>query len=50
MFLDHLLSKMIKAIMDSDTDSIDVDLALLSLRGCGKSTIVKALCFDDDKL
>ena len=34
--------------MDSDTGSIDVDLALFSLRGCGKCTLVKALCFNDD--
>lgn len=39
---------MVKAIMDSDTGSIDVDLALFSLPGFGKSTLVKAVCYHDD--
>jgi len=39
---------MVKAIMESDTGSIDVDLALFSLTGTGKSTLVKALCYQHD--
>lgn len=39
---------MVKAVMDSDTGSNDVDLALFSLPGYGKSTLVKALCYHDD--
>ena len=33
--------------MYGDTGSIDVDLALFSLSGYGKSTLVKALCYHD---
>ena len=41
---------MVKAIMESDTGSVDVDLALFSFTGCGKSTLVKALCYQHDIL
>ena len=39
---------MVKAVMESDVGSTDVDLALFSLPGYGKSTVVKALCYHDD--
>ena len=35
-------------LMHSDSGSIDVDLAVLSLSGLGKSTLVKALCYQHD--
>ena len=44
----NLLNRMVKAVMDSDSGSIDVDLALFALPGYGKSTLVKALCYQDD--
>lgn len=44
----NLLDRMVKAVMDSDSGSIDVDLALFSLPGYGKSTLVKALSHHND--
>ena len=44
----NLLIRMVKAIMDSDTGSIDVNLAIFGFSGYGKSTLVKALCYHDD--
>ena len=43
----NLLSRMVKAIMNSDID-FGVDLAIFSLPGYGKSTLVKALCYHND--
>lgn len=44
----NILNRMVKAIMNTDAGSTDIDLALFSLIGYGKSTLVKALCYHED--
>jgi len=46
----HLLERLTNAILASDSSSTDVDVCLASMNGYGKSTLVKAACFQKDIL
>ncbi|XP_065910083.1 uncharacterized protein [Dysidea avara] len=46
----HLLERLTYAILVSDSTSIDVDVCLASMNGYGKSTLVKAVCYQKDIL
>ncbi|XP_065910070.1 uncharacterized protein [Dysidea avara] len=45
-----LLDRLTKAILDSSGDSIGIDVSLGSMSGCGKTTLVKALCYQKNIL
>jgi len=45
-----LLNRLTKAILDSGDDSVDVDVCLAGMSGSGKTTVVKALCYQKNIL
>jgi len=45
-----LLDKLTKAILDNGDNSIGVDVCLAGMDGCGKSTLIKGLCYQKDIL